>query len=135
MAFISGPRQCGKTTLSKQILNTSNNHFYFSWDIPEHRKIWVKYPSSLVNDLLDKKGERPIISFDEIHKAKNWKGHLKGLYDQFIEVCDILVTGSALINVYKKGGDSLLGRYYHFRLHPLPWEKFLEIELMILNLF
>lgn len=60
----------------------------------------------------------PLIIIDEIHKAKLWKRNLKGVYDTLTQPCDIIVTGSARLNVYRKGSDSLLGRYYHFRLHP-----------------
>jgi len=62
--------------------------------------------------------ETPIIVLDEIHKAKLWKRNLKGLFDTLENPTDILVTGSARLNVYKKGSDSLLGRYHDFRLHP-----------------
>jgi predicted AAA+ superfamily ATPase len=55
---------------------------------------------------------------DEIHKARGWKRTLKGMFDTRPYPADVLVTGSARLNVYKKGGDSLLGRALHFRLHP-----------------
>ncbi len=42
-------------------------------------------------------------------------------YDSWSDQLQILVTGSVRLNVYKKGGDSLMGRYYHFRLHPLSY--------------
>ena len=60
----------------------------------------------------------PLLVFDEIHKDPRWKSTLKGIYDTLTRSCDILVTGSARLNVYRKGSDSLLGRYFHFRLHP-----------------
>lgn len=111
MAFISGPRQVGKTTLGKSLLKSQEN--YFSWDIPSHRKIWSKDPSSWVQN----SPNGPIL-FDEIHKHRQWKNTLKGVYDLMGELRPILVSGSAKLDLYRKGNDSLLGRYIPYRLHP-----------------
>ncbi len=111
MAFISGPRQSGKTTLAKILMTEESTHKYFNWDDPVFRRQWIKDPKVLISDVR-------LAVFDEIHKAKNWKRNLKGIYDTLEEKCKIIVTGSARLNVYKKGGDSLLGRYLNFRLHP-----------------
>jgi len=111
MAFISGPRQVGKTTLGKQLLKDSNNHF--SWDETRSRKIWTKSPEKL----LEYAGKGPIL-FDEIHKDKKWKSKIKGIYDKYGDQFSFLVTGSAKLDLYRKGSDSLLGRYIPYRLHP-----------------
>lgn len=44
---------------------------------------------------------------------------IKGIYDKQHAVRKILVTGSARLDHYRKGGDSLQGRYHYHRLHPL----------------
>ena len=111
IAFISGPRQVGKTTLGKQLLKDSNN--YFSWDETHSRKVWTKSPEKLLENI----GEGPIL-FDEIHKDRKWKSKMKGLYDRHGEKLSFLVTGSAKLDIYRKGSDSLLGRYIPYRLHP-----------------
>lgn len=117
MAFVSGPRQCGKTTLAKELLKERGQGEYRNWDEKSFRKAWTKdpltaltfsFPSAIV----------PLIVLDEIHKAKGWKRDLKGIYDSLEQAFDILVTGSAKLDVYRRGGDSLLGRYHGFRLHP-----------------
>jgi len=116
MAFISGPRQCGKTTLAKMTLKERGVGSYHNWDETQFRRLWVKEPQSIIPQ---SKGKTPLIIFDEIHKAKLWKRTLKGIYDSMDDRgADIIVTGSARLNVYKKGSDSLMGRYFHFRLHP-----------------
>lgn len=115
MAFLSGPRQAGKTTLAKQLLKTLDHGKYYNWDDIEFRRLWAKSPKKTVSGV---PGENPLIIYDEIHKAARWKGTLKGIFDTLEEPVQILVTGSARLNVYRKGGDSLLGRYLHFRLHP-----------------
>lgn len=111
MAFLSGPRQSGKTTLAKLLLG-KNKTGYYNWDQMEFRKAWTKSPSTLIENHHNK-----MVVFDEIHKAKGWKRNLKGIYDTLENFVSILVTGSARLNVYKKGGDSLMGRYLNFRLH------------------
>lgn len=116
MAFISGPRQAGKTTFAKFLLKERGDGAYYNWDETEFRRAWTKNPKTI---LPSKAGaEIPLVVLDEIHKAKLWKRTLKGVFDTLEAPLDILVTGSARLNVYKKGSDSLLGRYFHFRLHP-----------------
>lgn len=117
MAFVSGPRQCGKTTLAKMIQDSRGMGIYHNWDNVTFRRQWVKNPSDTVL-ISSSSSITPVVIYDEIHKAKGWKRTLKGLYDTLETPTDILVTGSARLNVYRKGSDSLLGRYHHFRLHP-----------------
>lgn len=82
--------------------------------------MWTKSPKALLPEAtVGGADERPLASFDEIPKAKGWKRTLKGLYDTLERPCDILVIGSARLDVYRRGGESLLGRYLRFRLHPL----------------
>lgn len=114
MTFLSGPRQCGKTTLAKMLLAQRGAGEYYSWDDVEFRRLWARTPSQSVRAA----PSVPIVIYDEIHKAKAWKRTLKGIFDTLVFPADIVVTGSARLNVYRKGGDSLVGRYYHFRLHP-----------------
>jgi predicted AAA+ superfamily ATPase len=122
MAFISGPRQVGKTTLSQRILGERSKGAYRNWDDKDFRKDWIKGPAAVTSGVpLPETAARvrPLIIFDELHKAKGWKGALKGIFDLYRNRLDIIVTGSARLNVFKKGGDSLLGRYFSFRLNPL----------------
>lgn len=121
MAFISGPRQCGKTTMSKQLLLARGNGHYYNWDNLTFRKLWTQNPDHIAQNL--DISTVPLIILDEIHKAKLWKRSLKGVFDTLTAPCDIMVTGSTRLSVYKKGGDSLLGRYYHFRLHPFSFAE------------
>ena len=117
MAFMSGARQCGKTTLAKRILRRYKGGRYYNWDEIKFRRLWTKNPSGIIPPAAQEDA-RPLIVLDELHKAKSWKKNLKGVYDTLDMPCDILVTGSARLNIYRKGSDSLLGRYYHLRLHP-----------------
>lgn len=118
MSFISGPRQCGKTTLAKMLLRERGAGQYYNWDAIEFRRLWTKSPHEVVAAQGLPTHPTPVIVLDEIHKAKGWKRTLKGMFDTVEHPVDILVTGSARLATFTKGGDSLMGRYFHFRLHP-----------------
>jgi len=111
MVFVGGPRQVGKTTFAFSLLKDGGKSHpaYFNWDISQSRQaiLQEQWPS----------GE-PLLVFDEIHKFARWRGLLKGLYDAYSPELAILVTGSARLDHYRKGGDSLQGRYHYHRLHP-----------------
>jgi len=107
IVLLSGPRQVGKTTLSRQLMSS---YAYLNFDSSSDRRIIQKEEWTRDVDL---------VIFDELHKMKNWKSWIKGIYDTEGIPPSLLVTGSARIETYRKGGDSLAGRYFSFRLHPL----------------
>lgn len=110
MIFVGGPRQVGKTTLAQDIGARHFTHpLYLNWDNRVHRKAVLAGAWNTEMDLL---------ILDEIHKYKRWKNLIKGEYDAHKERFKILVTGSSRLDLYRKGGDSLMGRYYYYRLHP-----------------
>ncbi len=117
MIFLTGPRQVGKTTLSKEIARNYSNNLYFNWDILENKRKLIKNPTFFQN-INRVNSSKPFIVFDEIHKHKNWKNYLKGIYDEFKDEYIFLVSGSGRLDVYQKGGDSLAGRYFLFHLFP-----------------
>lgn len=121
MIFFSGPRQVGKTTTSLEASEHSPLHSYFNWDNEDHRALIIEGPQAVARTAgLDvAKSTLPVLIFDEIHKYRNWKRFLKGFFDTYEKKCRIIVTGSARLNIYKRGGDSLMGRYFLYRLHPL----------------
>jgi predicted AAA+ superfamily ATPase len=140
MIFLSGPRQSGKTTLAKIIAASFTNSLYFNWDIPEHRSRFLR-DYRFFEGVERKDATTPLIIFDEIHKYRDWKNALKGVYDQFHEDYRFLVTGSGRLDLYQKGGDSLAGRYFPVHLFPLtvaelggrrrPFEEFRRTPLWI----
>lgn len=115
MVFIGGPRQVGKTTLAKAILSDSfPSGRYLNWDFDEDRQDILKKKWSEDNSLL---------VFDELHKFPRWKTWIKGIYDVTHANHSFLVTGSARLDVYRRGGDSLMGRYHYWRLHPFALDE------------
>lgn len=119
--FLSGPRQVGKTTIAKEYLRESLYSKYINWDNLDHRELILNGPSALIQGLpleaLVK--QKPVICLDEIHKFKEWKVFLKGFIDTYRDQIRTLVTGSARLDVFSKSGDSLMGRYFLYRVHPL----------------
>jgi predicted AAA+ superfamily ATPase len=119
MVFIGGARQVGKTTMAQKLVAPSyNNSAYFNWDYrPDRQKLLQgEFP-----------GDANLLIFDEIHKYKKWKTLVKGVYDTLKEKYRFLITGSARLNIYRKGGDSLQGRYHYFTLHPFSMAEMLGI--------
>lgn len=110
MVFVGGPRQVGKTTLCRDFVAAHFRSFaYFNWDNRADRKtiIAASWPR-----------DAELLIFDEIHKYRQWKGLIKGEYDKLKDTFKFLVTGSARLNLYRRGGDSLQGRYHYYRIHP-----------------
>jgi len=131
MVMISGPRQVGKTTLARSVSKERPEHFYLNWDDFDHRQLILDGNKAIADqfNLHQLREIKPILIFDEIHKFSQWKQQLKGFYDSYHEHCHILITGSARMDIYKKGGDSLMGRYFHYRLHPLSVREILSPSL------
>jgi uncharacterized protein len=109
IVFLVGPRQVGKTWLAKQIAKQFSNSVYLNYDSLEDRDIIKKEQWLETTNL---------IIFDELHKMKGWKNYLKGVYDTKPDTLKILVTGSARLETFKKGGDSLAGRFFIHHLLP-----------------
>jgi len=105
MVFLGGPRQVGKTHFAKSL-----NPLYLNWDEPGDRDLILKreWPKTT-----------KLIALDEIHKYARWRNLIKDIYDTQKELHSFLVTGSARLDHYRKGGDSLLGRYHYYRMHPI----------------
>ncbi len=118
MAFVSGPRQVGKTTLARQYQTQFGQGLYLNWDIPTHQKRILTDPLFFEKENRDP-GKPFLVILDEIHKYARWKNVLKGFYDQGQEDFRFLITGSGRLELFKKGGDSLLGRYFSVPLFPL----------------
>ena len=117
MIFLVGPRQVGKTTLAQIISRSFTNSLYFNWDIPQDRANLLENPA-FFEGMRRKDASKPLIIFDEIHKYREWKNYLKGVYDQFRGQYDFLISGSGRLDIYQRGGDSLAGRYFIFHLWP-----------------
>ena len=121
MVFLAGPRQVGKTTISKATTQLTDHFVYLNWDFIEDQTLILQGPQALINqyELTVSHPKKTILVLDEIHKYKQWRNFLKGFYDKYNETIHFIVTGSAKLDVYRQTGDSLMGRYFPYRVHPL----------------
>lgn len=122
MVFLSGPRQAGKTTLAKQIAGQSNRFpgaQVLNWDVAQDRAIILNRSWS---------PSAGLVVFDELHKMKGWRPWLKGVFDGRPPSQTYMVTGSARLDAFRQAGESLAGRYYLWRLHPVSVEEWLALQ-------
>lgn len=121
MVLLTGPRQVGKTTVSRALQGTLANAVYLNYDTPQHR-------ATLLAQTWPQRA--PLLVLDEIHKMPNWKVWLKGVFDGRGQVGgvaqQILVTGSARMDTFRQAGASLAGRYFALRLHPISVREWCE---------
>lgn len=117
MTLLMGPRQVGKTTLAKSLVE---NYAYYNYDIKKDIKVFKDQQWDYAKSL---------VIFDELHKMKNWKLWLKGLYDDgLMKHQNFLITGSARLDIAKKMGDSLAGRFFSMRLNPLDLKELYQFN-------
>jgi predicted AAA+ superfamily ATPase len=116
MAFVSGPRQVGKTSACRSLATD-----YLNWDDQDARALILRGPAAVAAfaGLQKLSAKKRIVAFDEIHRYARWKTFLKGFFDVYGEAARMVVTGSSRLDVFKRGGDSLMGRYFLYRMHPL----------------
>jgi predicted AAA+ superfamily ATPase len=121
MAFVAGPRQVGKTTISLQLQEKYPQCLYLNWDSQKTKELILSGQEAVATQakLSIATDAQKLIIFDEIHKYSDWKNFLKGFFDLYHTETRILVTGSAKLDIYQKGGDSLMGRYFIYHIHPL----------------
>jgi len=114
MVFLAGPRQVGKTTVARRLLADAGGGTYLNWDNRADRGEIraARWPAG-----------KAVVVLDELHKWRSWKGWIKGEFDKHRDHIRFLVTGSARLDVYRRGGDSLQGRYHHYRLHPFSYAE------------
>jgi len=126
MALVSGPRQVGKTTLCRSV-----GEAYLNWDNADDRRRLLGGPGALATALqLDRLRAKPVVVvLDELYKYTKWKSLLKGFFDTYGDRVRLIVTGSSRLDVFRRGGDSLMGRYLLYRIHPWSVGESLRTEL------
>ena len=130
MAFMSGPRQVGKTTIAHKLQSHFTESVYLNWDVIQDRER-ILQGQHFIEDIFPRhvlRDHKPLIIFDEIHKYKNWKNFLKGFFDLYKDVYHILVIGSAHLSIYQSDNDSLMGRYFSYTVFPLTLAEVLSPE-------
>ncbi len=120
LVMLAGPRQAGKTTFARNIVAKDFlDTIYFNWDLSKDKRRLIEDPIFFSKEPRSKISSRPLVILDEIHKYRDWKNYLKGIYDQFAGEYQFLVTGSGRLEFSRKAGDSLAGRFLKFHIFPL----------------
>jgi predicted AAA+ superfamily ATPase len=128
MLFVSGARQSGKTTVARSCAECWDGAQMLNWDRLPDRQLILEGPDRLAElcGLPRVAAERELLVLDEFHKFDGWKNYLKSLFDTYQAELQVLVTGSARLGVFHRGGDSLMGRYFPFTLHALSIAELLD---------
>lgn len=136
MVFLAGPRQVGKTTVSKTAESLTDHFVYLNWDFQDDQQLILQGPKAVADEygLNQPHARKSILTLDEIHKLKNWRNYLKGFYDKYSELVRFVVTGSSKLDVYRNPGDSLMGRYFPYRVHPLSVRELIDTDLVDVEL-
>jgi len=120
MVMLAGPRQSGKTTFAREIAAKDfSDIVYLNWDIDKDKRRLINDPVFFSKEARSNMSSRPLVILDEIHKYRDWKNYLKGIYDQFAKEYQFLITGSGRLEFSRKAGDSLAGRFLKFHIFPL----------------
>jgi predicted AAA+ superfamily ATPase len=117
LVILTGPRQVGKTTLARQVMQGVQPASYLNWDVPADRAVLQRQSWP---------GSSRLLVMDEIHKMPHWKAWLKGVVDGRPDGQALLVTGSARMETFRQSGESLAGRYFAYRLHPISVREWCE---------
>jgi hypothetical protein len=129
MQILSGPRQVGKSTASRQIAEQWNgpSHFAVADEALPPGPEWIAQQWESAR-LLKKRGVRPLLILDEVQKVGRWSEVVKRLWDEekrSQEPLRVLLLGSSALLVQKGLGESLAGR---FLLHRFPHWSFPEMR-------
>ncbi len=119
LVMLAGPRQSGKTTFAREIVSKDfSDTVYFNWDLAKDKRRLIADPVFFSKEPRSGVSSRALVILDEIHKYRDWKNYLKGVYDQFAGEYQFLVTGSGRLEFSRKAGDSLAGRFLKFHIFP-----------------
>lgn len=120
MITLLGPRQAGKTTLTKKVIRDFGDEgAYFDCQLAEVRKYFVLGEPDRLLELV---GEKRIVAFDEAQTIQNIGSILKAFFDTYPQV-QIIATGSSSFDLANKIKEPMTGRAFEFTLLPLSLEE------------
>lgn len=116
MIVILGPRQSGKTTLSKRLIESyGNTAKYFDCQIAEVRNHFILGEPDSLKELI---GNKKIVVFDEAQTIQDIGSILKIFHDTYPKT-QIIATGSSSFDLANKINEPMTGRIFEFILLPL----------------
>lgn len=122
MQVVMGPRQVGKSTVVKQVLQELNlpYRFYSADNVPAINSAWVSNCWAAVRSLKESKGlDCILLVIDEIQKIVNWSEVVKKEWDDDTfhdRNIKVLLLGSSRVLLEKGLSESLGGRFEEIRM-------------------
>lgn len=116
---ITGPRQVGKTTLIKNILE-NKAHLFLDADDPTVRNLLTNPNTEQLKSII---GKNKLVFIDEAQRIENIGITLKIITDQFKEV-QLIVSGSSAFELTNRLNEPLTGRKWEYQLFPISWKEF-----------
>jgi predicted AAA+ superfamily ATPase len=119
ITVVTGPRQCGKSTLVKQLIGNTYTGDYVYLDLER--------PSDLKK--LDNAewflcaNKEKLVCIDEIQRKPELFPLIRSLVDEWDRPGCFLVLGSASRDLLKQSSESLAGRVSYKRLTPFLWNE------------
>jgi len=119
---VMGPRQVGKSTVVKQVLNDIDIPYqlYSADNVPATNTAWISNCWAAVRSIKQSKGLKTmILIIDEIQKIQNWSEAIKKEWDDdtFHEIdIRVLLLGSSRVLLEKGLSESLGGRFEEIRM-------------------
>lgn len=118
--LVFGPRQVGKTTLVKSIINSQNEkHLWYSGDDADVRESFQNATSTRLKMLF---GDAKIVVIDEAQRIENIGICIKLVTDHIPEV-QLIATGSSAFELANKINEPLTGRKFEFNLYPFSFQE------------
>ena len=130
ITLIVGPRQVGKTTLMKELMNDlekkGEKTVFLSLDYDSDKKFFESQ-EDLIKKIELEIGDKGFVFIDEIQRKENAGLFLKGIYDRGLPY-KFIVSGSGSLELKEKIHESLAGRKRMFVLGPVSLKEFINFK-------
>lgn len=117
--ILIGPRQVGKTTLIKAVINTKK-HLFLDGDDSTVRNLLNSPNTEQIKSIV---GSNKLVFIDEAQRIEGIGLTLKIITDQFKDI-QLLVSGSSSFDLSSVLNEPLTGRKWEYELFPISWEEF-----------
>lgn len=121
--ILSGIRRCGKSTLLRQVMKTTNSPYYFNLEDPRATSFEVGDFQKLDEIFREEYGESDYYFFDEIQNVEKWELFVRTMLDKKKH---FLITGSNASLLSRELGTKLTGRHLRHELFPFSYSEFLK---------